>query len=105
MKIRTYSKRALSVLLIAVILVSVFAVAITTSIQNAQARTVDALVGKTTFKSEFYDYLYDSEIVNSSILQGVAQSYTNEPFHMLNNTASDYYETNDVNTPIYFGNF
>ena len=105
MKIRTFSKRALSALLVVVVLVSVFAVALTTSMQNTQARTVDAIVGKTTFKSDFFDYFYDSELVGSSILQGVAQSYTNEPYHMLNNTASDYYESNGVNTPIYFGNF
>ncbi len=105
MKIRTYSKRALSALLAVVVLVSVFAVALTTSVQNTQARTVDAVVGRTTFKSDFIDYYYDSELVGSSILQGVAQSYTNEPYHMLNNTASDYYEANGVNTPIYFGNF
>ncbi|MDO4420344.1 MAG: hypothetical protein Q4B92_08305, partial [Ruminococcus sp.] len=105
MKIKTFSKRALSVLMSVIIAFSVFTVVVFTSMQNAQARTGDTVVGTKTFSSSLYDYYYDSEMVGSNILQGVAQSYTNEPYHMLNNAASDYYEANGVNTPIYFGNF
>ena len=103
MKIKTFSKRALSVLMSVIIAFSVFTVVVFTSMQNAQARTGDTVVGTKTFSSSLYDYYYDSEMVGSNILQGVAQSYTNEPYHMLNNAASDYYEANGVNTPIYFG--
>ena len=105
MKAKTFPKRALSVLLAVLVVFSVFAVALTTSMHSAQARTGDTLVGKKTFNSTLFDYYYDSEMVNSSIIQGVAQSYTNEAYHMLNNAASDYYEVAGVNTPIYFGNF
>ena len=105
MKAKSLPKRALSVLLAVLVVLSVFAVAITTSMQSAQARTGDTLVGTKTFNSTLYDYYYDSEMVDSSIIQGVSQSYTNEAYHMLNNAASDYYEGYGVETPIYFGNF
>ena len=105
MKAKTFPKRVLSVLLAVLVVVSVFAVALTTTIQNAQARTGDAVVGTKTFNSTLYDYYYDSEMIGSDIIQGVAQSYTNEAYHMLNNAASDYYESAGVDTPVYFGNF
>lgn len=105
MKAKTFPKRALSVFMSLLIVFSVFAVVISSSIQSAQARTGDTVVGTTTFNSTLYDYYYDSEMVGSNILQGVAQSYTNEPYHMLNNAASDYYENAGVTTPVYFGNF
>ena len=105
MKAKNFPKRVLSALLVLLIVFSVFAVAITTSVQNAQARTGDTVVGTKTFNSTLFDYYYDSEMVNSSIIQGVSQSYTNEAYHMMNNAASDYYEQAGVDTPIYFGNF
>ncbi|MBQ7385185.1 MAG: hypothetical protein IJW04_01625 [Ruminococcus sp.] len=105
MRTKTFSKRALSVLLVFLVVFSVFTVAITTSMQSAQARTGDTVVGTKTFNSTLFDYYYDSEMVDSAIIQGVAQSYTNEAYHMLNNAASDYYEANGTSTPIYFGNF
>ena len=104
-KAKTFPKRLLSVLLAVLILSSVFAVAIATTVQNAQAHTGDAVIGTKTFNSTLFDYYYDSEMVDSGIIQGVSQSYTNEAYHMLNNAASDYYEQAGVNTPIYFGNF
>ena len=105
MNAKLFPKRALSVLLAVLVVFSVFAVALTTSMQSAQARTGDNVAGIKTFNSTLFDYYYDSEMVDSSILQGVSQSYTNEAYHMLNNAASDYYEGNGVDTPIYFGNF
>ncbi len=105
MTVKTFSKRALSVFISVLIAFSVFTAVVFASIQSAQARTGDTVVGTKTFSSTLYDYYYDSEMVVSSILQGVAQSYTNEPYHMLNNAASDYYEDAGVSTPIYFGNF
>ena len=105
MKVKTISKRALSALLAVLVVFSVFAVILTTSMQSAQARTGDTLVGTKTFNSTLFDYYYDSEMVGSSIIQGVSQSYTNEAYHMLNNAASDYYEAAGAYTPIYFGNF
>ncbi|MBQ2686998.1 MAG: LPXTG cell wall anchor domain-containing protein [Clostridia bacterium] len=105
MKTKSYPKRALSAFMSVLILLSVFTVVLTVSVQNANARTGDTVVGVKTFNSTLYDYYYDSEIVGSNILQGVAQSYTNEPYHTLNNYASDYYEANGVDTPVYFGNF
>lgn len=105
MNAKFFPKRALSVLLALLVVFSVFAVALTTSMQSAQARTGDTVVGTKTFNSTLFDYYYDSEMVDSGIIQGVSQSYTNEAYHMLNNAASDYYEANGVDTPIYFGNF
>ncbi len=105
MKAKNFPKRVISVLMVLLIVFSVFAIAFTASVQNAQARTGDTLVGTKTFNSTLFDYHYDSEMVNSSIIQGVSQSYTNEAYHMLNNAASDYYEQAGVDTPIYFGNF
>ncbi len=99
------SKRFLSGLLSVLILLSVFSVGLIASIQNAQARQGDIVIGETTFESTLFDYYYDSEMVGSDILQGVAQSYTNEAYHMLNNAASDYYESYGVKYPVYFGNF
>ncbi len=105
MKVKAFSKRALSVLMSILIAFSVFTAVVFVSTQSAQARTGDTVVGKKTFNSTLFDYYYDSEMVDSAINQGVSQSYTNEAYHMLNNAASDYYKSAGVNTPIYFGNF
>ena len=105
MKTKIISRRAISIVLAALVLVSVFAVLLTTTANNAQARTGDEVVGIKTFNSTLYDYYYDSEVAGASILQGVSQSYTNEAYHSLNNAASDYYEANGVKYPVYFGNF
>ncbi len=105
MKTKTMSKRVISVVLAALVIISVFTVLLTTTANHAEAKSGDEVVGTKTFNSTLYDYYYDSELAGSSILQGVSQSYTNEAYHTLNNAASDYYENAGVKYPVYFGNF